>query len=191
MLELLEHQHRAALADHEAVAVEVERAAGAGRVVVARRHRAHAVEAADAHRRDGRLGAAGEHHVGHALADVHDGVADAIELAAQAVHDATSGPRVPSSIDTYAAPMLGISAGTQNGENRSMPFANRCSCAMKSVFSPPMPEPIERADAVGLGLDLEPRVGDGLAGGGDGEVRVAVGAARGLLVQVPPSGRSS
>ena len=40
--------------------------------------------------------------------------------------------------------MLGISAGTQNGENRSMPFANRCSWAVKSVFSPPMPEPIEQ-----------------------------------------------
>ena len=59
--------------------------------------------------------------------------------AAQAVHCALSGPRVPSSMDTNAAPMLGISAGTQKGEKRSMPFVNRCSCAVCSVPSPPMP----------------------------------------------------
>ena len=43
----------------------------------------------------------------------------AIADAAQAVHDATSGPRVPSSIETNAAPMFGIRAGTQKGEKRS------------------------------------------------------------------------
>ena len=48
--------------------LEVERPARARRVVVARRQRPHAVEAADAHRRHGGLGAAGEHHVGHARA---------------------------------------------------------------------------------------------------------------------------
>ena len=54
----------APFAHDEAVAVLVERTARALRLVVARRQRAHRGKAADAHRRDGRLGAAGNHHVG-------------------------------------------------------------------------------------------------------------------------------
>ena len=41
--------------------------------------------------------------------------------AAQAVHCEDSGPRVPSSIDTQAAPMLGMISGIENGFTRSAP----------------------------------------------------------------------
>ena len=41
--------------------------------------------------------------------------------AAQAVHSDQSGPRVPSSIETQAAPMFGMIAGIENGLMRSGP----------------------------------------------------------------------
>ena len=42
-----------------------------------------------------------------------------IEEAAQAAEDAASGPVVPSSIETNAAAMFGINAGSANGLTRS------------------------------------------------------------------------
>jgi hypothetical protein len=44
--------------------------------------------------------------------------------AAQAVHSVVSGPRVPSAIDTSAAPMFAIRAVTQNGFSRWGPSSN-------------------------------------------------------------------
>ena len=57
------------LGQDEAVAVAVERAAGAGRVVVAGREGPHRGEPAEAHVGDRRLAAAGDHHVGLAVLD--------------------------------------------------------------------------------------------------------------------------
>ena len=64
--------------------------------------------------------------------------------AAQAVHSVVSGPRVPSAIDTSAAPMLAIRAVTQNGLSRSGPASKSLAWAISCVFSPPMPVPIEQ-----------------------------------------------
>ena len=47
--------------------------------------------------------------------------------AAQAVHCDASGPRVPSSIETQAAPMLGMIAGMENGLIRSGPRSSSWS----------------------------------------------------------------
>ena len=47
--------------------------------------------------------------------------------AAQAVHWDASGPRVPSSIETQAAPMFGMICGIENGFTRSGPRASRTS----------------------------------------------------------------
>ena len=78
MLQLLQNEHAGTLADNEPVAVLVERPAGPLRLVVARGQGAHGREAADAHRRDGSLRPARNHHVGgaaaHHLAGVPDGV---------------------------------------------------------------------------------------------------------------------
>ena len=63
MLVLLEHQHRGAVAEHEAIPVSIPRAAGAFRVVVARGERAHGSEAGNGDGRGGLLGAAHHHHV--------------------------------------------------------------------------------------------------------------------------------
>ena len=118
------------------------------------------------------------------LPDVHDGVADRHRAAPRRrCTTRPAGPRVPSSIDTYAAPMLGISAGTQNGENRSMPFVEQVLVGGEERVQAADARADRGADAVGLGRDVEPRVLDRLAGREHGEVRVAVGAARGLLVE--------
>ena len=76
MLQLLEHEHCRRLAHHQAVAVLLERPRRARRVVVAPRQRAHRVEAGDPDLRDRRLGAAREHHVRAADANLVHRVAD-------------------------------------------------------------------------------------------------------------------
>ena len=75
-LGLDDHQRRG-LAEDEAVAVAVERPAGAGRVVVGgRQHDAHLGERGDGHRLDLGLHAAADRHVGLAVGDVAPRVGD-------------------------------------------------------------------------------------------------------------------
>ena len=94
------------------------------------------------------------------------------------------GPRKPYSIETIAAPMFGISIVIQSGLMRSMPFANRCSCARSSVCRPPMPV----ATAVPVrspspsAVDVEAGVVDRLARRHEHELAVAVGASSQLAV---------
>ena len=59
--------------------------------------------------------------------------------AAQAVHGAQSGPRVPSSIDTQPAPRFGMIAGIENGLTRSGPRSRSCVWQSWNDWSPPMP----------------------------------------------------
>jgi hypothetical protein len=47
--------------------------------------------------------------------------------AAHAVHWEDNGPRVPSSMDTHAAPMFGMIAGIENGFTRSGPRSSSWS----------------------------------------------------------------
>ena len=74
----LEDQDAGPFGQDEAVAVAVERAAGAGRVVVAGRQGPHRGEPAQAHVGDRRLAAAGDHDVGLARLDELEGVADRV-----------------------------------------------------------------------------------------------------------------
>ncbi|MNS72848.1 hypothetical protein D3C72_1062680 [compost metagenome] len=76
---LLEHHHAGTLAQHEAVAVLVPRTRGCGRIVVAGGQRAGCGKAANAQRRNRRLGAAGQHRVGIAGLDQAGGQADAVQ----------------------------------------------------------------------------------------------------------------
>src|SRR5690606_27898864 len=68
-LVFLQHQDAGAVAEHEAVAVLVPGPRGAGRIVVAGRHRAHRAEARDRGRRRAEFGAARDHRVGVAVLD--------------------------------------------------------------------------------------------------------------------------
>ena len=77
-LQFLENHHAGALADDEAVAILVEGPAGVRRIVVACGERPHRGKPADAHRRDGRLGPAGNHCVGIASLDDLNRFADGV-----------------------------------------------------------------------------------------------------------------
>ena len=73
VLKALHDEHASALAHDEAVAVLVPRPGRLLRLFVARGERAAGDEAAEANGDDGRLGAAADHHVGVAVADVRGG----------------------------------------------------------------------------------------------------------------------
>ena len=64
MAELLQNEHAGSLAHDEAVALPVEGTGGLLRVVVAGGERPRGAEAGNTKRRDGRLAAAINHHVG-------------------------------------------------------------------------------------------------------------------------------
>ncbi len=108
----------------------------------------------------------------------------AIELAAQAVQDATSGPRVPQ-LDRHVR-RAHVRDQRRHPERREPVDALREQVLVgdEERVQPADARADRGADAVGLRRDLQAGVGDGLAGRRDGEVRVAVGAARGLLVEV-------
>ena len=62
----------------------------------------------------------------------------AIVEAAQAVHWEESGPFVPSSIETRAAPMFGMIAGIEKGLTRSGPRSISVSQASSNDLRPPI-----------------------------------------------------
>ena len=76
MLEFFENQNACAFAHDEAVAILVPGTAGASGIVVARGERAHGGESADAHGSDRGFGASGDHHVGIAVLNDAEGIAD-------------------------------------------------------------------------------------------------------------------
>ena len=78
MLEFFENHDAGAFANHEAIAVVVPGTAGAGGVVIAGGKRAHGGESADAHGRNGGLGASGNHDVGITVLDDAEGIADGV-----------------------------------------------------------------------------------------------------------------
>ena len=79
VLQLLEHQHAGAFAEHEAVAVAVERPAGALADRRSARDRARMVaKPLMPMGVSGGLGAAGDHHVGLVVLDGLEGVADGV-----------------------------------------------------------------------------------------------------------------
>ena len=77
-LPVLEHEHHAALAHHEAVAVDVPGPAGFLGLVVALTHGLDLAEGAHGQRRDGGLGATGQHRLGVPALDDLGGLADAV-----------------------------------------------------------------------------------------------------------------
>ena len=59
--------------------------------------------------------------------------------AAHAVHTAVTGPRRPSSIDTWPAPMLATLRGIANGETRSGPRSSITRCCSSREIAPEPP----------------------------------------------------
>ena len=78
MLQLLEDEHAGAFADHEPVALDVERLGGSLRVVVVGAQGASGSEPGHADGADGRFAAAGEHDLGRSVADEARGIPDRV-----------------------------------------------------------------------------------------------------------------
>ena len=107
--------------------------------------------------------------------------------AAHAVHSESSGPRVPSSIETQPAPRFGMIAGIENGLTRSGPRSTSTAWHSWNDRKPADSGRDRGADPVGLPLDLEAGVGDRLPGRREDQVREAVHPPR--LLAVDPLGR--
>ena len=86
MLGRLDHEDAGRLAEDEAVAVRVERARGAGRVVVALRQRAHVAEGGEGDRQDGALRAPGNDHVDVAVLDQPLGLDEGLDAGGAGGH---------------------------------------------------------------------------------------------------------
>ena len=74
--------------------------------------------------------------------------------AAQALQTAVTGPRRPSSIDTWPAPMFATLSGIAKGETRSVPRSSSTACCSSREVAPepplamiaPMPSPSRSID---------------------------------------------
>ena len=104
--------------------------------------------------------------------------------AAQAVHCESSGPRVPSSIETQPAARFGMIWTIENGLTRSGPRSFSWLTHVSKDFSPPMPGRDGGADTLGDRRDHEPRIGLRLTGRREREMREAIHPARRLVVDV-------
>ena len=149
------------------------------RVVVARRGRLDRVEAGHGDRRDRRVGGAGDHHVGGALADQLDGVADRVEAGGAAGGDhASPGPRRrpprPPRRRTSSA------RSSRTGAGRRSVWSTRSSrppsLTTRYSWSRPIvaPTALPRVTPMRCGsrsAESEAAVGDRLARGDHGELR--------------------
>ena len=107
--------------------------------------------------------------------------------AAHAVHWESSGPFVPSSIETQPAARFGMIWTIENGLTRSGPRSFSVSTQASNDFRPPIPVATAAPTRSALGGDVEPRVGLRLARGGEREMREAVHPPGRLVVD--PVGR--
>ena len=104
--------------------------------------------------------------------------------AAQAVHSESSGPCVPSSIETQPAARFGMIWTIENGLTRSGPRSLSWSTQVSKDFRPPMPVATAAPTRSAIGAIVEAGVGLGLSGGREREMREAVHPARRLVVDV-------
>ncbi len=160
-----------AFADDEAVAILVEGPAGARRIVVSRRERAHGREAADTKWRDGRLGPAGDHHVGVAALDDLGRLADGVR--GRGARRAGGQIRPTGAEPDRHLPGREIDDGRGNEEGRD---AARPPFEQLAVFALDGAEPADarrdvHADVVGVGGgNRKPSVADGEVRRGDREL---------------------
>ncbi len=76
VFERLKNQNSRALANHKSIAAGIPRAAGASRIVIARRKSFHGGESAHAHRSYRRFGTAADHHLRGTAFDDFEGIAN-------------------------------------------------------------------------------------------------------------------
>jgi hypothetical protein len=106
------------LADHEAVAVAVERAACLLWFVVAPGERPHRIESGDAERGNRRVHPSGDHHIGVAVGDDPGGVPDSAGARSAGRHGAVDRPLRPESNRDMAGGEVGQGGG--DGKRRHL-----------------------------------------------------------------------
>ena len=162
-LELLEHEHARALADHEAGARRVERPRGARRVLVLGDEAAHGAEAGEDQRVHARLGAAREHGVRVAALDDLGRLADGVR-AGRARRDGRVVRARGSRARSRAGPLAASTStlGMKVGATRSGPRSRSTSACSMIPRKPPIAVPKRIPTRAGLVDAVEPRVGDRL-----------------------------
>src|SRR5829696_8309675 len=140
VLPLLQYQGPGTLAHHEAVAQGVERPRGLGGTVVELgRQGRHLGEGDQRHLDEGRLGAAGDHGRGLAMADRLKGQADGVVGGRTGGGGAEVGPAKAELHGDLAGGGVRHQLGTVNGETRLGPLVRITSSLASSELIPPMP----------------------------------------------------
>ena len=115
VLELFEDEHAGPFAQDEAVAIAVERTAGALGLVVAGREGGQQDESGHAERMDHAVRAAGEDHVGVAAADQLEGFADRLRAGGAGGQAVRVGPLGPEDARQVAGGRSGLLLGLADG----------------------------------------------------------------------------
>jgi len=174
-----------ALTHDEAVAIDVERAAGVLRVVVARAHRLHRAEAGKGKWGDRSLRAAGDHDVGFAAADGVVGIAEGMRgRRAGGNHTVVraTGPQLDA--DHAGADVADQRGDGERGNLAGAAFAQGRVLRFKGAHAADT-RTDDHAHAVGILLrHVEAGVFHGLLGGAETQMRIAVVAARLLGIHV-------
>ena len=177
-------QHPGALAEHEAVAILVERAAGVLRVLVVARERAEAAHRGEREAADQRLGAPGQQRLRLPEADQVEGVAERVRAGGAGRVDRGVGAAQPELAgDACGAHVL---AGARDDEGVCLHRA----AALHLQIGDAHLEGVARGRHHDADLVLQlpiagaPRVLEGFAAGCDGELREARRTARGAAVEV-------
>ena len=100
--------------------------------------------------------------------------------AAQAVQAAVTGPRRPSSIETWPAPMFATLSGIAKRRDAVGAALEHHRVLLLARVGARAAVADDRADALAVAVDRQPRVGDRQARRGDRELGVAVHAPRDL-----------
>ena len=162
-------------AEDEPVAVLVEGAAGAGRVVVALRERPAGDEAAETERGDGGLGAAGHHHVGVAAANGGEGVADGVGRGGAGGRDGGVRAAQAELDGDVAAAGVGDHLGDEEGPEAAGPALGERLGAVFEFGKAADAGAEDAAAAEGVFLrDVEAGVLDRLGGGDERELSEAI-----------------
>ena len=182
----LENQHGSAFADHEAVAVLVERTAGSLRIVVSCGKCARVAEPCQRHRRDRRLAAAGQDDIGISGPQQAQGLAERMCAGGARGHGGEVG-----SLETELDRDLtrGHVDDHHRDEERADPpwplldqvrvlILERLHAADARTQDDPDTLAIDR-------IQIEPRAADRLGGGHDRELDEAIHALRILAVEHP------
>ncbi len=180
VLEFLQQHGAAAVAQHEAIAVLVPRAARLLRGLVARRQRLGLPEAAQSAARGGHFSAAGDDHVGIAVLNGAHPEPDGVRRGGARGHHAEVGT-LQSETDREV-PGDHVDNGGGHEERRDLARVHRLQ--VLAVFDLDSPQTADAGAAhraaarrVGLG-EIDPRVGDRLHSGRDAVLHELVHAAR-------------